>query len=182
MIKSRRSIRRFKSDPVPKDVVLRLLEAARWAPSWANTQCWEFIVIDDPELKKRLAETVIPENNPGKPSVVEAPIVIAVLARRGLSGFYKGQPLTKFGGWWFMFDVALAVENLVLEAHALGLGTVIIGALNHDEAAKLLGIPEDRELIALIPIGYPAESPEPKPRREIGEITYYNKFGVKYDC
>ena len=179
IIKSRRSIRKFKPDAIPKELLIKVLEAARWAPSWANTQCWEFIIVNDVEIKKKLAETLVPERNPAKSAIIEAPIVIVVLAKKGVSGYYKGQPMTKFGDW-FMFDVALAVQNLVLEAYSLGLGTVIVGSFNHDRVAEILNVPKDREVVVMIPMGYPAESPPPRPRKELHEMIYLNKFGIKY--
>jgi len=110
LIKSRRSIRRFKPDLVPDDVMMKLLEAARWAPSWANTQCREFVVVKDPKIKAELSETLVPPRNPAKSAVANAPVVIAALGRKGVSGFYRGSAVTNKGDW-FMFDVALAVQK-----------------------------------------------------------------------
>ncbi len=177
VIKNRRTIRKFKSDPVPEEALFRVLEAARWAPSWANTQCWEFIIIKDLKVKEELSKTLKPKN-PAIEAVKNAPIVIAALGRRGVSGFYKGSPVTDKGDW-LMFDVALAVQNLTLEAYSLGLGSVIVGALNFQEASKILNLPEKMELVALIPIGYPDEEPKPTNRKDISSIIHYDKYSVK---
>ena len=178
VIKSRRSVRKFKPDPIPKEFIEKLLEAARWAPSWANTQCWEFIVVKDPKIKAELAEALVPPRNPAKEAVTKAPIVLVALGKKGVSGFYKGTPITNKGDW-LMFDVALAVENLVLEAHSLGLGTVIVGAVDFEKASKVLEVPGNVEVVALIPIGYPDQTPKPPPRKEISEFTYHEKYGRK---
>jgi nitroreductase len=178
LVKSRRSVRKFKPDPVPDDVVMKLLEAARWAPSWANTQCWEFVVVKDPKIKAELSETLVPPRNPAKSAVANAPVVIAALGRKGVSGFYRGSAVTNKGDW-FMFDVALAVQNLVLEAHALGLGTVIVGALDFEKASKILNVPPNVELVALIPVGYPDESPQAPPRKRLSDMVYRDVYGNK---
>jgi len=176
LIKSRRSVRKLKPDPVPDEVLMKLLEAARWAPSWANTQCWEFIVVKDPEIKAELSETLVPPRNPAKNVVANAPVVIAALGRKGVSGFHRGSAVTSKGDW-LMFDVALAVQNLVLEAHALGLGTVIVGAFDFEKASKILKVPPHVELVALIPVGYPDETPQAPPRKKLSDMVYRDVYG-----
>jgi nitroreductase len=178
-IYGRRSIRRYKSDPIPEEALMKVLDAGRWAPSWANSQCWEFIVVKEEETKRRLSETLTPRN-PAMDATANAPVVLAVCARLGLAGLKAGKPVTDKGSWWYMFDTALAVENLCLAAHALGLGTVIVGAFNHEEAKRILGVPEGIEIVALIPLGYPAEPSKAPKRKEISEITYANQYGKPY--
>ena len=177
-IRTRRSVRKYAPDPVPDELLRQVLEAARWAPSWANTQCWEIIVVRDPARKKALSELLVPERNPAKNAVATAPVVLAVCGRKGVSGFYKGQPVTEKGDW-LMFDVALAVQNICLAAHALGLGTVIVGALDHAKASELLGLPEDMELVVLIPLGKPAHEPKAPPRKELSEFVHLERYGQK---
>ena len=177
-IRTRRSVRKYAPDPVPDELLRQVLEAARWAPSWANTQCWEVVVVRDPERKKALSELLVPERNPAKNAVATAPVVLAVCGRKGVSGFYKGQPVTEKGDW-LMFDVALAVQNICLAAHALGLGTVIVGALDHAKASELLGLPEDMELVVLIPLGKPAHEPKAPPRKELSEFVHLERYGQK---
>ena len=175
-IRTRRSVRKFSPEPVSDEELRQVLEAARWAPSWANTQCWEIIVVRDPAKKKALSELLVPERNPAKRAVAEAPVVLAVCGRKGVSGFYKGRPVTDKGDW-LMFDVALAVQNISLAAHALGLGTVIVGALDHKRASELLGLPEDVELVVLMPLGRPAERPEAPGRKELSEFVHADAYG-----
>ena len=88
-IKSRRSVREYKPDPVDEEKLRAVLEAARWAPSWANTQCWEFVVVTDAETKGKLSE-VLAINNPSTGAVKNAPVVIVACARLGRSGYKKG--------------------------------------------------------------------------------------------
>jgi len=175
-IRGRRSVRKFSPEPVSDEELRAVLEAARWAPSWANTQCWEVVVVRDRETKEALSELLVPERNPAKGAVVEAPVVLAVCGRKGVSGFYKGKPMTDKGDW-LMFDVALAAQNMALAAHALGLGTVMVGALDHAKASELLGLPEDVELVVLMPLGRPAHEPKAPPRKPLSEFVHLERYG-----
>ncbi|MHB8767242.1 MAG: nitroreductase family protein, partial [Deferrisomatales bacterium] len=103
-VTARRSVRKYTSDPVPPEVVERLLDAAQWAPSWAHTQCCQVVVVAKPEVKKALQET-LPTSNPAYKALVEAPLVVAFCGQTGKAGFYKGEAATRWGDW-LMFDVA----------------------------------------------------------------------------
>ena len=175
VVRNRRSIRKYEEREIPEEMLEQIFEAVRWAPSWANTQCWEIVAVHDPAQKKRLRETLPPKGNPAAGAVEKAPLVLAVCARRKVSGYYKGEVTTKFGDW-FMFDLGLATENLCLAAHHLGLGTVIVGLFDHDRAAKVLKLPEDVEVAVLVPVGYPAKSSSAPKRREIAEFTHKERY------
>jgi len=174
VIKDRRTVRKFEEQPVTEEQVNTLLEAVRWAESWANTQCWEIIVVRDQDIKAQLQETMA-KGNPGTKAVVQAPVVFGVCAKLQTSGFYKGQAPTKFGDW-YMFDLGIASQNLSLAAQALGLGSVILGLFDHDQAAKVLKVPQGFELVTLIPVGVPAKIPSAPNRREISEFTHWETF------
>ena len=174
VIKGRRSIRSYQEKDVPESAIARVLEAVKWAPSWANTQCWEIILVRDPEMKKRLQET-IPHKNPAIKSMVQAPVVMAVCGQRQKAGFNKDQSITKFGDW-FMFDLGIATQNICLAAHGLGLATVIVGLFDHDKAKEILDVPDPYELVVMIPLGYPAKDGSAPKRREIGEFRHDEKF------
>jgi len=184
-IKERRSIRKYRNEPVPEEALQTVLEAARWAPSWSNTQCWRLIVVRDKETKSKLADTlkgIRPgKSNPATEAVRSAPVVIAACAERGLSGFHRDEsgrslPATDKGDWWLMFDVALAMGNMSLAAHALGLGTVHAGLLDAAEAARILDVPENVIVVELMPLGWPDEEPAPRPRKEINEFVFFEKY------
>lgn len=176
-IKTRRSVRKFKLDTVEENKLKEILDAARWAPSWANSQCWEFIVIKNVDVKRKLAETLTPRN-PAIEAVKNAPIVIAVCAKLGVSGFKDGKPVTDKGDF-YMFDTALATQNLTLAAHSLGLATLHVGAFDAKKAAEILNIPPGIALVELIPLGYPQEIPKQPPRKELKEFVHYEKYGQK---
>lgn len=178
-IRERRSVRKYKSDPVPKESLLKILEAIRWSPSWANTQCWEVVVVDDPEVKKQL-QASLPPGNPSFSAIVEAPLVLAVCGKKGRAGFKRGEPTTIHGDW-IMFDLGIASQNLCLAAKALGLGTVHVGLLDHKKARAALGLPEEFEVAELIPLGYQVDPAMAPGRKQINEFTHKNKFGAKFE-
>ncbi|RLB87273.1 MAG: nitroreductase [Deltaproteobacteria bacterium] len=175
MIKGRRSIRSYIEKDVPEELLSQVLEAFRWAPSWANTQCWEVIVIKDGSMKRKLQGCMPAKGNPAVNAVVQAPVVLVVCARLGVSGYYKDAPVTKFGDW-FMYDLGIASQNLCLAAHSLGLGTVIVGVFDHDRAGDVLNVPEGYEPVTFIPVGYPEKTGPAPRRREISEFTHYETF------
>lgn len=156
-IKNRRSIRTYKSEPVPKEKIETLLEAAQLAPSAANRQNWKFVVVDDVVIKKRLARAC---NN--QAFVSTASIVIAGV----VDSTQK----------WHQVDIAIAFEHIVLESVELELGSCWIGAFNEDEVKRLLKIPQEKKVVALLTVGYPLEYPPPRPRKEIAEIVAYNEY------
>ena len=174
-VRGRRSIRRYEARPVPRELVDQLLEAVRWAPSGGNTQPWEVVEIRDPAVKGALQDTVA-VTNPGRRAVLEAPVLMAVCGKVKIPDTYRQDVTTKFGDWWFMFHLGVASQNLCLTAHALGLGTLMVGFFDHDQAAEILQVPEGYEVVVLIPVGYPARVPAPPPRRELREFVHKERF------
>jgi len=188
-IKNRRSIRRYKSASVDDKKIEAILEAGRWAPSWSNTQCWRFIVVRDPKIKAKLADTLmkikLPDRevpNPGAMAINTVPVVIVVCGEIGKAG---GKPGRGGGGGeyvtdkgdWFMFDTALAVQNMVLAAHGLGLGTVIMGAFDAVQAEKALGVPKGYRVVVMFPVGVPDQEGKAPPRKELSEIVIKDIWG-----
>ncbi|MEE8471261.1 MAG: nitroreductase family protein [Dehalococcoidia bacterium] len=182
-IKERRSIRRYRPDPVSDEAISTILDAARWAPSWSNTQCWRFVVVRDPELKGKLRGALRyparDAENPAASAFSDAPVVIAACAELGKSGYYHGEPTTDKGDW-FMFDVALAMQNLTLAAHDAGLATVHVGLFDAKEVARLLGVPEGVAVVVMTPLGYPDEAHGPIPRKDLADIVFQDKYGEKW--
>ena len=174
IIKGRRSIRKYQDKDISEELLNQILESVQWAPSWANTQCWEVVVVKDAGVKEALAEA-LPKTNPARKHFTEAPVILVLCGKLGSAGYYKDQVTTKFGDW-FMFDLGLATQNLCLTAHNLGLGTVITGLFDQGKAGEILGVPEGYELVSMIPVGYPAHDSKAPKRREISEFTHYDKF------
>jgi nitroreductase len=176
-IKGRRSIRKYRPDPVPEEVFRTLMDAVKWSPSWANTQCWEVVVVKDSKVKSDLAAT-LSKGNPALSSVTEAPLVIVLCGKRGVSGFKKGEATTAKGDW-LMFDTGLAMQTLCLIAHSQGLGTVIVGNFDHQRVAEILGVPPNIEVVAMTPLGYPADGGIAPKRKDISEFVFREKYPVK---
>jgi len=173
-IKERRSVRNFEDTDVSEDVLRQVLEAVQWSPSWANTQCWEVIVVKDAGVKEKL-QTVVGGKNPASKALAKAPVVLALCAKLGASGFFKEQTTTKFGDW-FLFDLGIATQSLCLAAHSLGLGTVIMGLFDHDQVKSALNVPEGYELVTLIPLGYPSKVPSAPKRKSLEEFSHTDTF------
>ena len=172
-IRGRRSIRRFADRPVTREVLASVVEAASFAPSWKNTQIVRYIALEG-ELKDKIASECTSGYARNGEIIKNAPMLIAVTFIKNRSGFEKdGSFSTPKEGGWQMFDTGAACEAFCLAAYAQGLGTVIMGIFDEAEAASLLRLPEDRELRALIPIGYPAEEPAAPKRKSVEELLSY---------
>jgi nitroreductase len=179
-IKERRSVRKYRPDPIPEEVLKTVLEAARWAPSWSNTQCTRYVVVKDSDTKAKVAEALLwhspTGSNPATEAVRHAPMVVVACAQTGRSGFYKGEAKTDKGDW-FMFDVGIAMENLALAAHSLGLGTVHVGLFDAKKVGEILQVPEGVRVVELTPLGYPEGPTQGPGRKEWNEIVFYEKYG-----
>lgn len=172
-IRGRRSIRQFTDKSVPHDILEHIVETASYAPSWKHTQITRYIAIEG-HLKDKIADECTSAYAKNGEIIKNAPLLIAVTFIRNRSGFERdGSFSTSKEGGWQMFDTGIAAEAFCLAAYEQGLGTVILGIFDEAKAASLLGIPADRELVALIPIGYPAEEPVAPRRKPVEELLSY---------
>lgn len=170
VIKTRRSVRSYKPDPVPEEIVRRVLDAARIAPSGSNRQPWKFILVTNPEMKRKLVPLC-----EGQSFIAEAPILIIACGRN--IRFNRGSYM---GDYSMLVDVAIAVDHLTLAARAEGLGTCWIGSFDNRGIKKLLGIPEGVEVVALTPLGYPRDPGVFRlvsGRKSLEEIISSEKYG-----
>ncbi|MCX5788885.1 MAG: nitroreductase family protein [Elusimicrobia bacterium] len=177
-VRARQSVRSFKPDPIPEDVLARIVEAFRAAPSWANTQPWELILVSDPETKRKLQQTLSPRN-PATAAIADAPVVACAVGITQRSGFYKGKAVTLRGDW-MLFDLGIATEHLALAAAAEGLGTVHVAFIDSAKAGEVLGLGEGRTLVELIPMGTPAQTPLRVDRKPLAEFVFRDKHGNRY--
>ena len=168
LIKERRSIRAFSDRQISDEDVEVLVEAACWAPSAGNRQPWEFVVVRDEKNKRRLVEAAH-----GQSFIAEAPVVFVVCADPGRSAARYGRRGAEL---YCLQDTAAAVQNLLLTATANGLGACWVGAFDEEKAAEIVAAPKGVRPVAIIPVGYPAESPPPRPRRSLSEVTHREKF------
>jgi nitroreductase len=174
-ILKRRSVRKFTEDIVTDEELRQIFEAVRWSPSWANTQVWEFIVVRDKALIEKVTGTYVDKNPATKCSLAASALIVAC-AKTDISGCYDGKDATAIKNW-YMFDLGLAVQTLCLKAYELGLGTVVVGLMNHDACKKILTVPGGHEVVAVIPIGRPVlPLREGPPRKSVSEIVYLDQF------
>lgn len=172
-IKERRSIRKFKAEPVDHDLLARIIETASYAPSWKNTQITRYIAVEG-DLKNRIAAEGT-TSFPGNGRIIEnAPVLIAVTVIKNRCGYERdGSFTTPRKDTWQMFDAGVASQTFCLAAHEQGIGSVIMGIFDQAKVEELLQLPEDRELVALIPIGYPDETPAAPKRKTVDDLLSY---------
>ena len=173
-VRNRRSVRKFADAPVSREDLRKVLEAAQWAPSWVNVQPWRIVLVEDPQRKEALRQTLLP-GNPAAKGITQAPVLLVLIAARGKSGLY-GDTLSTDKGDWYMFDSGIAAQNIALAAHALGLGTVHVGAIDHGKAAQVLGVPPGFEVIEILPLGRPAFEPKAPPRKPLQDFVTWETF------
>jgi nitroreductase len=167
-VANRRSIRTYKKQDLPKGTVEKLLEAARQAPSAGNVQPWEFVVLSTQKGKQDVSAAAFDQK-----SLEEASVVIVVCAdeKRAFEAYgVRGKTLFCFQ------DTAAAVQNILLTACSLGLGTCWIGAFKEDEVRLVINAPLHMRPVALIPVGYPGEAPKARSRRPLGEVMHNGTF------
>jgi nitroreductase len=161
-----------------------VLEAAHWAPSWGNQQCWRFVIVREPKIKSEIADTlnkITIDNelveNAAASSIKQAPVLIVLCAEKGKAGYnFDGTPQNDKGEYWYMFDIALAMQNLTLAAQALGLGTVIVGGFNIAKVEKILNVPDSCTVVTMTPLGVPGQKGQVSPRKQLSEVIVKDRF------
>ena len=172
-IKERRSIRKFKADPVDHALLSEIVETASYAPSWKHTQIARYIAVEG-ELKNKIAAECTDAYPKNGEIITQAPLLIAVTFLTGRSGFERdGSFSTAKGSFWQAYDAGIATEAFCLAAWDKGLGSVIMGIFDDAKTASLLHLPEGRELAALIPVGYPDEAPTAPRRKPVEELLSF---------
>jgi nitroreductase len=163
-IEKRRSIRKYEDRELEQDKLRRVLEAGRLAPSASNIQEWKYVVVRDKELKRKLAAAARGQGFVGNASAV----IVGCAARtdRVMSGGQQAYPI----------DLAISMDHMTLAAVEEGLGTCWIGAFSEPEVKKILGIPEEVRVVCLLPVGYPAEEPGPRPRKDFEECVSWERW------
>jgi nitroreductase len=166
-IRTRRSIRKFQERPVEKEVLARILEVCSYAPSAKNLQPWRLVVVQDPQIRQAL----VPACRDQK-FLAQAPVVIAFCGK-------EGDAYQTMGGYWnsLVVDLAILLDEISLAAQTEGLGTCWIGAFREEDVKQVLQIPAEVKVVALTPLGYPDEEPVRRPRKELAQILYFNRWG-----
>jgi len=175
IIRQRRSVRRYLDKPVEREKILVCLEAARLAPSADNVQPWRFLVIDDPQLKARFAKEVFSGIYYISKFAAKAPVLIMILARLDIIANRIGKQIQ--GVHFYLIDVGIAGEHIVLQAEELGLGTCWIGWFNSRKARKILKIPRRYKIVSLLSMGYyESKSRREQKRKNLDKIAWFNKI------
>jgi len=169
VLRARRSVRRYKPDPVDREVLLRVLEAGRIAPSAKNVQEWKFVVVENAETRKKLVPACADQGFVG-----EAPVVIACT---GSMTDY----MMRCGQYAYPIDVAIAIDHMVIQATAEGLGTCWIGAFYEEQVKEILGIPADVRIVQMLTLGRPLEPLQAVPasakkRKRLEEIVCWERW------
>jgi len=192
LMSSQGTVRHFKSNPVPKEHLEKVLQAARWAPSGANTQPWDFIVVKNPELKEEIAQIFVESHQRAKKEdkgfpyetgeelrrrFTNPPILIVICAD---TRFMKAYPKIGYREQILNLSMGAAIQNMMLAANALGLGLSwgTVDTLNRGKLQKLLGVPAHSRILEVLQLGYPAERAPPRFRRDPSDFTHVGKFDV----
>lgn len=170
-IMTRRSVRSFTSDPVHKTDLEQILELARYAPSWKNSQTVRYTLIIDAELKKKIADDCMMNFKFNQGIVNYAPAIVILSTVKSVSGFEKdGSFSTSKGTHWESFDAGIAAQTFCLAAHEKGFGTVIMGIYDEFKIAEAVELPENQTVSAVIAIGRPAKDAQPPTRLEVSDL------------
>jgi len=160
VILSRRSIRKYENKEIPQEILQQILEAGRQAPSAVNRQPFRFVVVKDHEIMKELCDNLITR------FIKYAPVAIVGCA----------DVKSLLTGKWAVVDTTIAMQNMVIAAWTLGIGSCWIGACNEEEVKKMLKIPDKWKVVALITLGYPVEQPKPRKKKPIEDLFNFNSF------
>jgi len=167
-IRTRRSIRKYKDQEVPWDNIVTILQAGKYAPSAGNLQNWKFIVVKNDAKRKTIAKACLEQEWMEIP-----PIHIVVVAEPMKAERHYG---TRGARLYTIQGCAAAIENMLLTAHSLGLGSCWVGAFDEDEIWRVLGLPEECSVQGIITIGYADETPQPPPKHRIEHIMFFDKW------
>ena len=169
VVRTRRSVRTYRSDPIPQEVLTRVLDAARIAPSGSNRQPTRLIVVKDEQTKEKLVSMCH-----NQAFVAAAPVLIVACGRD--IKYDRGEWMGRYA---MIVDVAIAVDHLTLAARAEGLGTCWIGSFDNAATKDFLGVPEEVQVVALTPLGYPQGDPfkETEDRLPSSELVCKERWG-----
>ena len=163
---TRRSVRNFEDRPVPVDVLYDIVETAKFAPSWKNTQIARYHIVLNPSMKEQIANDCVLDFKFNTKTLLKAPAIVIVTYVTNRCGYEKdGSFSTSKGDRWEMFNAGIAAQTFCLAAHAHGVGTCIMGIFDEYKIAEVLHLPEDQKVGAIIAAGYPDEDPAVPPRK-----------------
>lgn len=173
-LKTRRSIRKYKEEKLPRELLEEIVEIARYAPTWKNSQTPGYIVVESPELREEIAANCVAGHANNARMIRNAPALVVLTYVSGVAGYNPdGSFTTSRGEAWECFDAGIACQTFCLAAWEKGLGTCIMGIFEEEKVAKTIGLPEGKRIGALIALGWPDEEPKVRPRKEVGELLSF---------
>lgn len=173
-IKTRRSIRSYKEEQIPQEVVREVVDLARFAPSWKNTQIARYYVVQDAALKQHIAENCMMGFTFNTNTLTKAPALVVLAYVEKRCGYERdGSFSTSKEDRWEMFDAGIAAQTFCLAAHEKGLGTCIMGIFDEAKVAEAIKLPEGQKVGAVISIGYPADEPAAPARKEAEQLVQF---------
>lgn len=174
MIKTRRSVRRFTEDKVSRETIEAIIDNARMAPSWKNTQTVRYLIVEDKDKIAKIASDCVLGFEFNTKTLSKCDTVVLITQKNGICGYEKdGSFSTSKEKGWEMFDAGVAAQTFCLAAWEKGVGSCIMGVFDEEKLAKLVDLPEGMNIAAMIPIGYPKFNPEPTPRKEVADLVSY---------
>lgn len=180
MIKERRSIRKFKNEKVDRETMKEIISISRWAPSWKNLQVARYTLVDDEAIIKKLASEGVNGFVYNINTLKDAKGVAVLSYVKGKSGkIDKDNYATSKANAWEVFDAGIACQTFCMAAHAKGVGTCIMGVIDEDKIAKIIGLPEEETVAALIVYGYADENPNPTARKDVDDIVRFIGEDIK---
>ncbi len=165
-IKGRRSIRQFTGEPIAKEALERLLDAARWAPTASNQQRWRFVVVTSPAIKELIKKFA--------PGIFAMPAAFIVICAEKEAG------ATPWAEETYLADCAIAAQNIMLAAYEMGIGSCVALSYARVAVKEILNLPEPIEPLLIVTLGYPAEAPAPPPRLELKQIAFLDEYGKEW--
>ena len=173
-IETRRSIRKYQEKPIPHEVMEEIVKEASFAPSWKNSQVVRYVVVENPELKSKIANDAVLGFTYNTGTIEHAAALVVATMIQGRSGYERdGSFTTSKEDRWEMFDAGIATQTFCLAAHEKGIGSVIMGIFDEAKVGELINIEEGRKVAALVAVGYPAETPEAPKRKTVEDLVRF---------
>lgn len=173
-LKTRRSVRRYTDELISHETFEEIIEVARMAPTWKNTQTLRYILVQDEDLIAKITEDCLLGFEHNAKTLSKCRNLVILTQINGICGYEKdGSFSTSKETGWEMFDAGIAAQTFCLAAHTKGIGSCIMGVFDDQKVGGLLGLPEGQTVAALIPIGVPKFAPDPTPRKDVGELVSY---------
>jgi len=173
VVKSRKSIKKFKNTPINSEKLARMINASMMSPSWKNNTSYKFILVDEKSELEQISKAIVNNDNSAAQSILDAPMTAIVVANPDDSGEVENRE-------YYLVDSAIAMEHFVLSATNEGYGTCWIAAVNEDIIKKTLSIPQNYKVVAMTPIGEIEESKEHNDKKEVRDFVFLNSWDKPY--